>query len=79
MTPNKLLKLIETMVSYSDAEEVMLDVRLKRKVSKRERRMATALSDIYRFTHGNSTDCWHKNWVKESEDKYKEFVNNNIL
>ncbi len=79
MQQRKLLELIEAITSYSDAEEVELDIMQKRKVSAREKRMAIALSDIYRFVHGHKPECWHQNWVNDADKMYKRFVNKNLL
>lgn len=78
MDKDKLLKLVDAISSCSDAEEVELDIARGRKTTAREKRMAIALSDIYRFIHGHSK-CYHQSWVDDAEKRYKEFVNRNLI
>lgn len=83
MNHEKLLQLVETITSYSDAEDVDMDVARGRKTTKREQRLAGSLNQIYCAVHAfrqmSKPGCKHQNWLNDAEDQYKQFVKDNII
>lgn len=74
MTKDQLLELVERIATCHAAEMVDMDVANNRTVSTREKEMAEALGNIYRFTHSvnpHSCQMVHKNWIAEAEEAYK--------
>ncbi len=83
ISERKILELIQSLASYSDAEDVEFDVMKKRKITKREKRMGKCLMDIYRFSHAQLqfgvSGCKHPDWLKDAEELYLKFLKNNQL
>ena len=75
-----VLRLISAMVEGDagfESDCVLLDVHLKRDVSKREKILAELVSEIYRVVHPLFSTCKHPDWEKETAEKIKSLTSQN--
>ena len=77
LTHEKILELVEIISSYSEAEDVDMDVALKRKATRREKSLARSLNEIYCAVHAfrqqTKPGCKHDGWMKNAVEQYKQF------
>lgn len=77
MLNEEVLELCEYIASYSDAEDVDMDVARGRRVTKREKRLAESLNSIYcaihAFRQNTKPGCKHEDWLKNAKNQYIEF------
>ena len=89
LSERKILELVQALTTYSDSEDVMMDIvhnrsdKEKRPITKREKQMARALEDIYMFVHAKLQEgkdsCKHPDWAKEAEKMYLKLFKNKQL
>jgi len=72
-----MLRLCEYIASYSDAEDVDMDVARGRRTTKREQRLAQSLNQIYCAVHAfrqmTKPGCKHENWLENAKKQYLEY------
>ena len=75
LNDRQLLELVEYLATYSEAEDVEMDIARGKRVTKREKMLADSLGKIYCAVHGHGK-CRHENWIDDAVKQYTGYISN---